>query len=252
MARHDPARAFENFSEAGAFLVDRVCVDYTVLPWRTDAALSLGEPERGRQLVEHELALSLRAAAHGAIGRVLRLQGLMAGGEPGMELLRQAGTCSAAGGETLERAQALIELGAVLRRQGERVRCRVPLSEALEVAIRCGATAQAARARDELAASGARRPGKLTSGPASLTPSERRITEHASSGLTNTQIAQALFVTPKTVEYHLRHVYQKLGISGRTQLTRHPPHAGVGEQRPPSKQPPPLPTPPAGSGPPVH
>ncbi len=46
MARHDPARAFENFSEAGAFLVDRVCVDYTVLPWRTDAALSLGEPER--------------------------------------------------------------------------------------------------------------------------------------------------------------------------------------------------------------
>jgi len=196
MARHDPARAFENFSEAGAFLVDRVCVDYTVLPWRTDAALSLGEPERGRQLVEHELALSLRAGAHGAIGRVLRLQGLMAGGEPGMELLRQAGTHSAAGGETLERAQALIELGAVLRRHGERVRCRVPLSEALEVAIRC----------------------------------ERRIAEHASSGLTNTQIAQALFVTPKTVEYHLRHVYQKLGISGRTQLTRHPPHAGAGEQ----------------------
>jgi len=251
MARHDPARAFENFSEAGAFLVDRVCVDYTVLPWRTDAALSLGEPERAA--TGRARAGPLASGGRPRSNRPgVALQGLMAGGEPGMELLRQAGTCSAAGGETLERAQALIELGAVLRRQGERVRCRVPPSEALEVAIRCGATAQAARARDELAASGARRPGKLTSGPASLTPSERRITEHASSGLTNTQIAQALFVTPKTVEYHLRHVYQKLGISGRTQLTRHPPHAGVGEQRPPSKQPPPLPTPPAGSGPPVH
>ena len=56
------------------------------------------------------------------------------------------------------------------------------------------------------------------SGPASLTPSERRIAELAANGQSNREIAQALFVTPKTVEYHLRHVYQKLDIHSREEL----------------------------------
>jgi DNA-binding CsgD family transcriptional regulator len=58
----------------------------------------------------------------------------------------------------------------------------------------------------------------LLSGPASLTPSERRIAELAATGHSNREIAQALFVTPKTVEYHLRHTYRKLDIEGRSHL----------------------------------
>ena len=75
-----------------------------------------------------------------------------------------------------------------------------------------GATVLAERAGVELRASGAARAGRPLTGVASLTPSERRVAEHAASGLTNKQIAQALFVTLPTVETHLRHVFQKLDL----------------------------------------
>jgi DNA-binding CsgD family transcriptional regulator len=67
---------------------------------------------------------------------------------------------------------------------------------------------------------GSRRPRReaFLSGPASLTPSERRIAEIAAVGRTNREIAQTLFVTPKTVEYHLRNAYRKLGIDTRREL----------------------------------
>ncbi len=75
------------------------------------------------------------------------------------------------------------------------------------------------RALTELAAAGARpRRDWLMSGPASLTPSERRIAQLAASGQSNREIAQTLFVTPKTVEYHLRNVYRKLDVQGRREL----------------------------------
>jgi DNA-binding CsgD family transcriptional regulator len=75
------------------------------------------------------------------------------------------------------------------------------------------------RARGELAATGARpRRDVLLSGPESLTPSERRIAELAATGQSNREIAQALFVTPKTVEYHLRNTYRKLDIQTRREL----------------------------------
>jgi DNA-binding CsgD family transcriptional regulator len=57
-------------------------------------------------------------------------------------------------------------------------------------------------------------------GIAALTPSERRITEHAAAGATNAQIAQALFITVKTVEMHLHHAYRKLNINSRHQLAQ--------------------------------
>ena len=82
-----------------------------------------------------------------------------------------------------------------------------------------GALALYEQARTELAATGARpRREVLLSGPASLTPSEWRIAELAAGGHSNREIAQALFVTPKTVEYHLRNSYRKLNIAGRREL----------------------------------
>ncbi|MBV9416105.1 MAG: helix-turn-helix transcriptional regulator [Solirubrobacterales bacterium] len=70
----------------------------------------------------------------------------------------------------------------------------------------------------ELAALGAR-PRKDISARDRLTPSERRVAEMAAGGMTNKQIAQALFVTLKAVEGHLHHAYQKLGITGRPELS---------------------------------
>jgi DNA-binding CsgD family transcriptional regulator len=111
-----------------------------------------------------------------------------------------------------------IELGAALRRGGHRIDARPPLALGLERAQRCGATALARRALTELQATGARPRRLMVTGRDALTPSERRIAALAGDGRSNREIAQTLFVTPKTVETHLRHVYRKLDISGRAQL----------------------------------
>jgi DNA-binding CsgD family transcriptional regulator len=120
----------------------------------------------------------------------------------------------------LELARSLVDLGAALRRAGHRTDARHPLRDGYELARACGAQTLAKDARQELAASGVRiRRARLT-GAESLTPSERRIADMAADGNTNAEIAQALFVTVKTVEMHLTHVYRKLGIPGRGELAR--------------------------------
>jgi DNA-binding NarL/FixJ family response regulator len=118
----------------------------------------------------------------------------------------------------LERAKSLTELGAALRRANQRASARTFLEEALELAHRSGAVMVADRAHTELLATGARPRRLVRSGVDSLTSSERRIARMATEGQTNREIAQALFVTPKTVETHLSHVYRKLGIQARSQL----------------------------------
>ncbi|MGH3925422.1 MAG: helix-turn-helix transcriptional regulator, partial [Pseudonocardiaceae bacterium] len=118
----------------------------------------------------------------------------------------------------LERARALIDLGAALRRSNRRADARAPLEEGLQLAHDRGADALVETATVELAATGVylRRPA--VTGPDALTPTERRIAERASGGASNRDIAQALFVTPKTVENHLGNAYRKLGVNGRGEL----------------------------------
>jgi DNA-binding CsgD family transcriptional regulator len=104
----------------------------------------------------------------------------------------------------LEHARALVAVGG-----------RDALREALEIAERCGATALAARARDDLVATGARpRRARLTD----LTAAQERVARLAAGGLGNRQIAETLWVTEKTVEGHLGAAYRKLGIGSRAQL----------------------------------
>jgi DNA-binding NarL/FixJ family response regulator len=118
----------------------------------------------------------------------------------------------------LERAHSWAELGAALRRAGRRAEAREPLAEALELAARCGARPLAARAREELRATGARPRSEWRTGVEALTPSELRIVRLASEGRTNRAIAHELYVTLKTVEGHLSRAYAKLGIEGRADL----------------------------------
>ena len=88
----------------------------------------------------------------------------------------------------------------------------------LEHAQRLGATLLAERAHEELVATGARPRRLVVSGVDALTPSERRVAAMAAEGLSNRDIAQALFITLRTVEMHLSNAFRKLGISTRTQL----------------------------------
>ena len=96
----------------------------------------------------------------------------------------------------------------------------MPLLEGLELAAACGASALVESARTELRAAGARPRSVVRSGIDALTPSERRVAGLAADGLSNAEIAQALFVTVRTVEMHLSAAYRKLEISSRTALPR--------------------------------
>ena len=118
----------------------------------------------------------------------------------------------------LELARVTCELGADLRRRGERSAARDMLRRAHALAAECGATRLANRARDELSRSGARLIREPVSGVEALTPSEVRVAELAAEGLTNREVAQALFVSEKTVETHLGRVYRKLDIKSRHAL----------------------------------
>jgi DNA-binding NarL/FixJ family response regulator len=120
----------------------------------------------------------------------------------------------------LELARALVDLGAEMRRARERSAAREPLRRGQELAVRCGAAPLAARAHDELLGTGARPQRVALRGADALTPSERRVARLAADGLTNREIAQALFVTEKTVEAHLRRAFDKLDVRARTQLAR--------------------------------
>lgn len=112
----------------------------------------------------------------------------------------------------------MIELGAATRRAGRRAEARDLLRPGMELAHACGARALVARAREELLATGARPRRIVRTGADALTASERRVARMAAEGMTNREIAQALFVTMRTVEVHLTHAYQKLGVSSREKL----------------------------------
>jgi DNA-binding CsgD family transcriptional regulator len=191
------------------------------MPWRSEAALALlqlGDRDEARRLAQEELDLARTWGAPRALGAALRTAGLVEGGEAGLELIGQAIEVLQDSPAKLEHAKARTELGAALRRANRRSEAREHLRRALELATICGAVPVSRRAETELLATGARPRRVFLSGLESLTPSERRVAEMAAAGMTNREIAQALFVAPKTVEVHLSSVYRKLGIGSRAQL----------------------------------
>lgn len=193
-----------------------------VVPWGALAAsayLALGRPEAARELIEPELHESRRYGIGRVTVRSLRLLGLTAGGDEGLALLTQAVEAGDELGERLEQIRALVDLGAALRRVNRRAAAREPLRRALDLSHRGGAAVLAERARTEMQAAGARPRRHAESGVESLTASQRRVAELAARGLTTRQIAEALFVSPKTVEFHLRHAYRKLDVSSRAELS---------------------------------
>jgi DNA-binding CsgD family transcriptional regulator len=191
------------------------------MPWRSQAAsalLQLDERDEAHRLVGEELELARTWGAPRALGAALRIAGLVEGGRKGLALLEEAVGVLRESPAKLEHAKACTELGAALRRANRRSDAREQLRHALELATLCGATPLVQRAETELLATGARPRRISLRGVESLTPSERRVAEMAAEGPTNREIAQALFVTPKTVEVHLSRAYRKLGISSRSQL----------------------------------
>jgi ATP/maltotriose-dependent transcriptional regulator MalT len=219
LAQNQPAAALGDAVESGRRLEDSFgFVSPGVIPWRSTAALAyiaLAEPERACELAGEELDQARRIGVHRLVVRNLRILGLAT---RRIDLLTEAVREGGARPPRLEYTLALVDLGAALRRSNHRAAAREPLRKGLELSHRGGATAVADHARTELAATGARPRREMLSGVESLTPSERRIADLATKGFTTRQMAKSLFVTPKTVEFHLRNTYQKLGVRSRTQL----------------------------------
>jgi DNA-binding CsgD family transcriptional regulator len=190
-------------------------------PWRAAMALAhvqLGERERALHECDQDLALTRQFGAPRWLGIVLRARGLLEQGDGAIEMLKEAVDLLERSPDRLEHARAMIDVGAALRRAKKRRDARTPLTEGSDLAARCGALALAERGLTELRALGARPRNVFISGPDALTASERRIAEMAGGGMSNPEIAQALFVTRKTVENHLSRIYPKLNIHSRDEL----------------------------------
>ncbi len=192
-----------------------------ITDWRTLAALALhylNRDSEARAIADENLLLARRWGGPRTLGRALRMSGLVYPGRERLGLFEEAVNVLKESPAHLERAKSLLDFGTALRKAGHRNDARPPLRQALDLATRCGAIPVADRATAELVATGARRQRTALTGPGALTASERRVADLAANGQTNRQIAQTLFVTPKTVEVHLSNCYRKLGVTSRAQL----------------------------------
>jgi DNA-binding CsgD family transcriptional regulator len=224
LAEGRPEAALADAETAGQLLYTGFGIDHPgFVPWRHPAALAahaLGHHSRARGLAREQVDRARWSGTARALGLALRTQAAVSEGEYRIAALAEATEVLAHSPSALQRAHVLVELGAARRRGGQRSAAAPPLREGLQLADRMGATQLLTTARHELRALGLRPRRSAVSGPGSLTPTERRVAELAASGLTNRQLAEALFVTVKTVETHLARTYQKLGTRSRAELTR--------------------------------
>ena len=196
----------------------------TFAGWRSATAralLALGRGAEADALAAEELELARRFGAPRAISVALRevAYGRAGGGqdEP-IALLTEAVEIAAGSEARLEHCRALLDLGTVLRRAGRRGDAGRALGEALELARACGARLLQERADAELEVAGTRVQRAARRGADALSPSERRVVALAIDGLSNRQIAEALFVTRKAVEWHLGNAFRKLDVRSRGEL----------------------------------
>ena len=213
LARGDGQEALGHFLAIRDHLQPYGLVDSALTHWRTDAAsaaLAVGDLARARELADEEIESARRAGAGHLLGAALRVRGLCEEGEERETYLREAVAVLRDSPARLVRAKALADLGATLRTRGDE-QCREILLEALALAEACGAEPLVRRVRGELYAIGVR-PRRRRRAPHGLTPAEERVARLAAEGHSNAEIARQLVVSVRTVEWHLRNAYGKLGV----------------------------------------
>ncbi len=192
-----------------------------MFPWRSEAALaelSLGRRDRASVLAQAELGLANSFGAPETVGRALHVLGVVEEGADGLLLLEEAVAALDSSQAVFALASALIDYGAALRKASRRRDAREPLRRGVDLARRCEAEALVRYGLEELATAGARPRRNALSGTDALTTRERQVALLASKGHSNREIATKLVVTLKTVEWHLRQSYRKLGIGSRQEL----------------------------------
>ncbi|MGI8711634.1 MAG: helix-turn-helix transcriptional regulator [Solirubrobacteraceae bacterium] len=222
LAQANPSGALDDLIEVGRRQEILAEQNPALIDWRSLAALALAELDRRDEAValsEQEVLLARRFGAPRALGLALSAAGAIRGAGAGLGHLREAEAVLAESPARLSHAHALSKLGTALRQCSERDEARATLSHALDIAHTCGATALQSHTLRELRRTGARPRRQTTHGPDALTASERRAAHLAAQGLSNQEIADALFVTVRTVEFHLSGAFKKLGIRSRQELS---------------------------------
>jgi len=179
-----------------------------------------GRPEGGRAALQRFGAWVRRAGTPWGIALAQRGAAQLAGGDPAA--YEAALEQHSAAARPLDEARTRLSYGEALRRRRRRVDARAALRAAAEAFDRAGAAPWAERARAELRATGEKLGRRQTAEWERLTPQELQITRLAAGGASNPEIAMQLFLSRKTVEYHLHKVFTKLGVGGRLELAHLP------------------------------
>ena len=186
---------------------------------RIDAAIRAGERETARRWLACFEPWPNNGAAPWARAVVLHCRALLCEDQGEAERLFQAALAAhAAAARPFERARTELALGELLRRARRRVDAREHLRAALDEFERLGARTWAERARVELRASGQTARRRDPSTLDELTAQELQIAGLVAQGLSNREVAAQLFLSPRTIEFHLRNIFRKLEITSRTQL----------------------------------
>jgi DNA-binding CsgD family transcriptional regulator len=188
------------------------------VPELVEAAARTGRPELARPSLERLSDLARCSGIELALGFRACSLALLAEGGDAEDLFREALDRLSRVGATPHLARAHLLYGEWLRGERRRLDAREQLRTAHEMFVSTGATAFADRAARELLATGERVPGPRVESSGGLTAQEAQIARFAQEGLSNQEIGARLFLSPRTVEYHLRKVFAKLGIGSRTEL----------------------------------
>ncbi|GLZ09172.1 transcriptional regulator [Actinomadura sp. NBRC 104412] len=194
-------------------------VSFTVIPDYVEAAVRVGQPARGRELFKRYLS-DTDAAPPEARALAARAHALLTTGNEADRWFRQALALHTEADVPLDQARTALLYGEFLRRRRRRVDARTQLRNALTTFDRLGAAAWARRARGELRATGETVRKRHENNLDQLTPQELQVVQAVSQGATNREVAAQLFISPRTVDDHMRKVFRKLGISSRTELIR--------------------------------
>ncbi|WP_426570161.1 helix-turn-helix transcriptional regulator [Streptomyces canus] len=197
----------DGFNFTGLSLVEHV-----------EAAIRCGELDQARASLARLVELTRAADSGWARGAGARSQALLADGDEADRLYRTAIDEFGRGGVAVEVARAHLLYGEWLRRGNRRSLAREHLRTAHEMFDGMRAHAFAERARRELLATGEHVRARENKPTSALTPQESQVATLAADGMTNAKIGAELFISPHTVEWHLRKVYTKLGINSRRAL----------------------------------
>ena len=222
LARGDLEGALADLMETGRRQSRMAELNPALIPWRSLAARALalsGRDDEAVVLAEEEVVLARRFGAARALGLALVTAGELHPGREGENRLREAERILHGSPARLARAQARQGLGEALWRQGSQTAAREALTDALDLATACGATALQERALRQLRLTGARPRRLAARGVMALTRTERRVAEMAGRKMTNREIADEMYVSVRTIEFHLSGVFRKLGIASRRDLS---------------------------------